>query len=117
MAVGWAIISTGNYPENSVAPAINQAQDSDLVAVYSRDQQRGEDFAQRHGAKTAFTSIEDLLNDSRVDVVYITSPNHLHASYTEMAAKASKHVMVEKPLSVTVAEGIAMVQACKTHRV
>ncbi|MCH8893716.1 MAG: Gfo/Idh/MocA family oxidoreductase [Chloroflexi bacterium] len=112
MSMGWAIISTGDYADTRGAPAINQAQGAELVAVCSRDQGRGEAFARKHGAKTAYTSVEDVLNDSRVDAVYITSPNHLHAPYTIMAANAGKHVLVEKPLSLNVAEGLEMLQVC-----
>ncbi len=117
MTIGWGIIGTGNYPDTSIAPAINQARDAKLIAVYSRDQGRGETFAAKHGAETAYTSIEDLLNDSRVDAVYIASPNHLHASHTELAANAGKHVMVEKPLSLHLDEGLQMVKICKTRSV
>ena len=113
MSIGWAIISASGYADTRAAPAINQAQGAELVAVCSRDQDRGEAFAQKHGAKTAYTSVEDVLGDSRVDAVYITSPNHLHAPYTTMAASAGKHVLVEKPLAVDVTEGVKMVQVCR----
>ena len=117
MSIGWAIISTGDYADDRGAPAINRAQGAELVAVCSRDQGRGEAFAQKHGAKTAYTAIEDVLSDSRVDAVYITSPHHLHAPYTTMAANAGKHVLVEKPLSLNVAEGLAMVKVCRDRGV
>ena len=117
MTIGWGIIGTGNYPDTSIAPAINQARDSGLIAVYSRDQGRGESFAKKHGAKTAYTSVEDLLNDSRVDAVYVASPNHLHAFHTELAANAGKHVLVEKPLAVNSDEGLKMVQTCQARGV
>ena len=56
MSIGWAIISCGDFAESRGAPGINQAEDAELVAVYSRDQGRGEAFAEKHGAKTAYTS-------------------------------------------------------------
>jgi len=117
LTIGWGIIGTGNYPDTSIAPAINQAKDAELISVYSRDQGRGEAFAQKHGAKTAYTSVEELLGDSRVDAVYVASPNHLHAPHTELAANAGKHVLVEKPLALDVAEGLEMVRNCRARRV
>ena len=75
MSIGWAIISASDYADSRGAPAINQAQGAELVAVSSRDRGRSDAFAQKHGAKTAYTSVEDVLSDSRVDAVYITSPN------------------------------------------
>ena len=113
MAIGWAFVGTGRHPDNRVAPAMALAEDTELVAAYSRDRGRAEEFASKHGIKTAYDSLEDLLGDSRVDAIFLASPNHLHAQYTQMAAKAGKHVLVEKPMSLTVDEGLNMVKACK----
>ena len=115
MSIGWAILSTGNYPDTSVAPAIKHAEGARLVAVYSRERARGEAFAEKHGAQAVYASTGNLLKDSRVDALYITSPNHLHAPYATMAANAGKHVLVEKPLSVSVAEGVEMVRTCQAR--
>jgi 1,5-anhydro-D-fructose reductase (1,5-anhydro-D-mannitol-forming) len=79
MALGWAIVSTGRHAETLVAPAIGLATDTRLIAVYSRDQARADAFAAKHGAQVAYASLEALLEDSRVDVVFIASPNFLHA--------------------------------------
>ena len=62
MSIGWVIFSTSGYADTRAAPAINQAQGVELVAVCSRDQDRGEAFAQKHGAKTAYTSVEGGLH-------------------------------------------------------
>ena len=117
MSIGWAIISCGDYADSRGAPGINQAEGAELVAVYSRDLGRAEAFAEKHGAKTAYTSVEDVLSDPRIDAVYITSPNHLHAQYTKMAANAGKHVLVEKPLSLNVAEGVEVLRVCRDRGV
>ena len=117
MAIGWAFIGTGRHPDTRVAPATALAADTEIVAAYSRDQGRAEEFARRHCAKTAYSSLEDLLGDSRVDAVFIASPNHLHGLHTQMAARAGKHVLVEKPMSVTVEEGVDMVKTCKANGV
>ena len=61
--------------------------------------------------------MEDLLGDSRVDAVFIASPNHLHSAYTQMAANAGKHVLVEKPMALTVNEGLDMVRTCRAKGV
>ncbi len=117
MSIGWAIISCGDYADSTGAPGINQAEGAELVAVYSRDQGRSEGFAEKHGAKIAYTSIDDVLSDSRIDAVYITSPNHLHAEYTTMAANSGKHALVEKPLSLNMAEGVEVLRVCRDRGV
>ena len=117
MAIGWALVSTGRHADTCLAPAIGLAEETHLVAVYSREHQHAEVFAAKHGAQVAYTSLEALLADSRVDVVCIASPNFLHAPYTTLAARAGKHVVVEKPMAVSVAEAWDMVQTCQAHGV
>ena len=117
MSIGWAIINCGDFANSRGAPGINQAEGAELVAVHSRDQGRADAFAEKHGAQTSYTSVEDVLSDSRIDAVYITSPNHLHAPYTLMAANAGKHVLVEKPLSLNMAEGVEVLKVCRDRGV
>jgi len=117
MATGWALVSTGRHADTLVAPAIRGAEDTQLVAVCSRDQAQAEAFADKHGAQAAYTSLEALVADARVDAVFITSPNFLHAPYTTIAAQAGKHVLVEKPMAVQVDEAVEMVRTCQAHGV
>ena len=113
MAIGWGIVSTGGFPDRFMAPAISGAQDTELVAVYSRSQERADAFAAKHGAKAAYSSLDELLNDSRVDVAFIASPNHLHAEHTKAAARAGKQILVEKPMALDVEEAMDMVKTCR----
>jgi 1,5-anhydro-D-fructose reductase (1,5-anhydro-D-mannitol-forming) len=115
--LGWAIISTGRHPDHKIAPAINAAKDSELVAVCSRDQRRAEAFAGKHGASAAYDSLDDLLRDSRVDAVFIASPNSLHAQHTRQAAQAGKHVLTEKPMATTLEDAIGVVKVCRARGV
>ena len=117
MAFGWGIVSTGLHPENKIAPAINAAADAELVAVCSRDQGRANAFAQRHRASAAYDSLDKLLADRRVDGVFISSPNSLHAAQAIQAAEAGKHVLCEKPMTTTLEDAVAMVRACRQHGV
>jgi predicted dehydrogenase len=117
MAIGWALVSPGKHADSLVAPAISLAEDTQLVAVYSRDQVRADAFAAKHGAQVAYTSLEDLVADARVDAVFIAAPNFLHAPYTTIAAQAGKHVLVEKPMAVRVDEAVEMVRTCRAHGV
>ena len=117
MALGWAIVGAGRHSDSAMAPAITSADDTELVAVYSRDIGRANEFASRHGAGAAYDSLEALLGDSRVDVVYIASPNHLHAHTSVMAARAGKHILVEKPMAVSVEESVEMVRTCSAQGV
>ena len=117
MSVGWAIAGIGSHADLKLAPAIRLADDARLVAVYSRDQGRADAFAEKHGADAAYSDLDSVLADSRVDAVFIASPNHLHAPQTIKAAAAGKHVLAEKPMANTVSDAAAMVSACRDHGV
>ena len=117
MSFGWGLISTGLHPENKIAPAINAADYAELVAVYSRDQGRADAFAERHGAKAAYNSMDGILADNRIDGVFISSPNWLHAGQAIQAAAAGKHVQCEKPMTTTLDDALAMVRACRERGV
>lgn len=110
---GWAIITAGTHADLKVAPALKATPDAALVAVYSRDQGRAEAFAEKHGAHAAYSDLDALLRDPRVEAVFIASPNALHAAQTLAAARAGKHVLVEKPMATTLADAVAMVRACR----
>src|SRR5262249_44788382 len=113
MAFGWGIVSTGKHPDIKIAPAMAEAGGGELVGVYSRDQQRAEAFAQKHGARAAYSQLGDLLKDSRVDAAFVASPNAWHAEHVVHAAEAGKHVLCEKPMATTIADAERMVTACR----
>jgi 1,5-anhydro-D-fructose reductase (1,5-anhydro-D-mannitol-forming) len=117
MALGWGIVGIGSHPNLKVAPAMRIADGSELVAVCGRGQGRTDTFAEAHGAKAAYTSIDDLLRDSRVDAVFVASPNSLHAPQTIQAANAGKQVLSEKPMATAVEDAVAMVRACRSNGV
>ena len=111
MTVGWGIIGIGVLADVSIAPAITGQGDSELVAVTSRSLERAEQFAQRHQAARAYDDYAALLADEAVDVVYISTPNALHAEHTLAALHAGKHVLVDKPMALSLEDGRAMVAA------
>ena len=117
MTLRWGIVTTGRHAEHKIAPAIAATPSAELVAVYSRDQGRADAFAERHGAQAAYSSLDTLLQDTRVDAVFVTSPNALHARQTVQAAQAGKHVLVEKPMATTIDDAVAMIRACREHGV
>ena len=117
MSLGWAIAGIGSHADLKLAPAMNLADDARLVAVYGRDQGRADAFAEKHGADAAYSDLDSLLADSRVDALFVASPNHLHAPQTIKAAAAGKHVLSEKPMANSVTDAAAMVSACRDHGV
>ncbi len=88
-----------------------------LQAVYSRTQERASEFAAMHGAGKTFTSLEALAADNQVDAVYIASPNCCHAPQAILMMEHGKHVLCEKPLAPSLAEGKAMAEAARRNGV
>jgi myo-inositol 2-dehydrogenase / D-chiro-inositol 1-dehydrogenase len=89
--------------------------DAELVAVYSRTEEHARAFAARHGIPRWFTDVDKAIGESGSEVVDLCLPNHLHASITIAAARAGKHVVIEKPLCLTLDEADAMIAACQEH--
>jgi xylose dehydrogenase (NAD/NADP) len=97
-AVRWGVVSTARINEKVLAGA-REAGGVEVVAVGSRDRERGEAFAQRHGIARVHGSYEELLADPEVEAVYIPLPNSLHVPWSVKALEAGKHVLCEKPLT------------------
>jgi 1,5-anhydro-D-fructose reductase (1,5-anhydro-D-mannitol-forming) len=117
MTLGWAMVGTGWHVRDRMAPAARLARDTRLVAVCSRDLSRAQAYATDFGFERAYDSYSALLADDDVAVVYLATPNHLHESQTIQAARAGKHVLVEKPMALTIAGAERMVDACRDRNV
>jgi predicted dehydrogenase len=100
----WGVLSTAAIGIKKVIPAMQQGQYTSIVAIASRDRAKAQQAAAALGIPAAYGSYEDLLADPNIDAIYNPLPNHLHVPWTIQAAEAGKHVLCEKPLSLTVAE-------------
>ncbi len=114
--IKWGILSTADIGQTQVIPAIKRSSYGEVTAIASQSQ-RAKDVAISLEIPKAYDSYEELLADPEIDAVYIPLPNHLHAKWTMEAAKAGKHVLVEKPAALTEAETIEMMNACERYDV
>lgn len=115
MAIGFGIIGCGMIA-NFHARAIADLRDARLVACYSQTPASAQRFAAQHGCR-ADERLADLLADDQIQVVTIGSPSGAHLEPAVAAAKAGKHVIVEKPLEVTLARCDKMIRVCAEHGV
>ena len=106
-------MSTADIGRRKVVPAMKRADRTDVVAIASRDVERGREYAAELGIPTVHDSYDAMLSDDMVDAVYIPLPNTMHAEWTLAAARAGKHVLCEKPLATNAAEAARMVAACE----
>jgi predicted dehydrogenase len=102
--VRWGVLSTANIGVRKVLPAMQRGQLSTVAAIASRDPVRARTIAAQLNIPTAYGSYEELLADPNIDAIYNPLPNQLHVPWTIRAAEAGKHVLCEKPLSMTLAE-------------
>lgn len=100
----WGVLSTANIGVKKVIPGMQRSQHLVVSAMASRALARARATADMLGIEKVYGSYEELLADPEIDAVYIPLPNHLHVPWTKKAAEAGKHVLCEKPLSLTVAE-------------
>ena len=100
----WGVLSTANIGLKKVLPAMQLGQYTTVQAIASRDLAKAREAATALGIPTAYGSYEELLADPEIDAIYNPLPNQLHVPWTIKAAEAGKHVLCEKPLSLTVAE-------------
>jgi len=111
-SLGWGLIGASDIAETRMIPAVAAQPDSRVAAVMSRSVERARDYAVRHDIPQAYDSLDALLADPAVDVVYNSTTNDLHHDQAIAAARAGKHVLCEKPLALTVAAAREMVEAC-----
>ena len=90
--------------------------DAEVTGVYSRTDAHARAFAGRHRIARTFTNLDEAIEHADAEVVDICLPNYLHARAAIAAATAGKHVIVEKPLCLTVEEADEMIAACKVHQ-
>ncbi len=112
MSIGWGIVGCGDIANKAVAPAINEQADSELVAFFSHSAERAEQMRADHGARRAYSCLDEILADDEIDVIYVASPVHRHAPESIAAARAGKHVLCEKPMALNVADAEATIAAC-----
>ena len=87
-----------------------------MTAIASRDLGKAEEVARSLGIAKAYGSYEELLADPQIEAIYNPLPNQLHVPWSIKAAEAGKHVLCEKPLSMTVAEAKTLLRGAAAHR-
>lgn len=111
----YAVVGAGWISQEAFLPGAAQSGNSRVSAIVSGDKDKAPKLAAFHGIPevVGYDGYDALLASDRIDAVYVALPNSMHCDYAVRAARAGKHVMVEKPLANTVAEVEAMIGAAK----
>src|SRR6266487_5574666 len=87
--------------------------DAEIVAVFTRKADRAEAFAKKHHVVRCFSDLDQAIAESGCDVVDVCLPNFLHYRAVLAAARAGKHIIIEKPLALNLEEADEMIAACR----
>jgi predicted dehydrogenase len=115
--IGFAICGLGTLSEQQIAPAFAHTQLCRLSAVVTGTPAKAEAFRAKYDIPRrsvySYDDMHRMADNPDIDVVYVVTPNALHAPHTIAAARAGKHVFCEKPLEISVERCQQMIDACK----
>ncbi len=114
--VRYAVIGAGNIAQMAVLPAFQHAKNnSELVAVISGDAEKREELREKYDLELCgdYANLEQVLAQGQIDALYVATPNALHKEHALRAAAAGVHVLCEKPLAPSVADGEQIALACE----
>jgi predicted dehydrogenase len=113
MQVRVGVIGCGAVAELVHLPAYQEMPLAKLVAVCDKNEERAKEMAKKFGVQAWYTDHRKLLERPDVDAVSICTPNNLHCEQAVAAAETGRHVLLEKPMAVTLEECDKIIDACK----
>jgi predicted dehydrogenase len=118
--IGIAVVGLGKLSLGQIIPAFRNCRSARLTALISGHADKANRIAAEQNLPTgsvySYADFDRIAANPRIDLVYIVLPNFMHAEFTIRALKAGKHVLCEKPMATTVADGEAMVAAAKAAK-
>ena len=111
--VKWGVIGAGGIADRRTIPGMMLAKNAELTAVMEVNEELAEKLRAKYGAKRAYTDYKALLADPEVECVYIASPVPCHKDQVIAAANAGKHVLCEKPVSLSLDDCEEVLAACE----
>ncbi len=117
MKINWGVIGCGGIAFRRTIPGLIKSKNANLVAVMDTDLHVAKKVKDEFNASYVFDNVEDLLKLEEIDAVYIATPVFCHKEQVLKAAKAKKHILLEKPMGLTVEDSIEIKEFCKKQGV
>lgn len=115
--LGFALVGLGSLSTNQIAPALQKTTNCRLAGIVTGSPSKAERWRVRYAIPDRsiydYDNMESMADNPDIDVVYVVTPNSLHADSTIKAARAGKHVLCEKPMEISVERCEAMIAATK----
>lgn len=115
--IKFGILGFGSFAERRLIPGFKFCEKAELTAISKRNFSEAKEKAEKYSIPKAYTSIESILLNEEIQAVFIASPNSLHKEHTILAAKAGKHVLVEKPMALNSTNCKEMIDVCDQNGV
>lgn len=115
--IRFGVIGAGGIADRRTIPGLLKCDKAELVAVMGPNAERTERLRAKYNAKYAYTNEEELLKNPEIDAVYIASPVDMHLPQAKLAADYGKHILLEKPLALTVEDAEELLAYCEARGV
>jgi len=109
------VIGLGRIALAHLDAAANLRDEIDLVGISTRKIDRAQEISKRFEVKKSYSDYHDLLADQEIEAVIVCLPNHLHHPVCKEAARAKKHILVEKPMAMNLGEADEMIEEARAH--
>ncbi|ARK11318.1 Gfo/Idh/MocA family oxidoreductase [Fibrella sp. ES10-3-2-2] len=118
--LGVALVGLGYYSTDLLAPALQQTKNCYLAGIVTGTPAKAEKWKKQYNIPDkniySYQTFDQIANNPDIDVVYVVLPPSMHEEYVVRAAKAGKHVWVEKPMAVTEKECQNMIDTCRKNK-
>ncbi|MCJ8328739.1 MAG: Gfo/Idh/MocA family oxidoreductase, partial [Lentisphaeria bacterium] len=116
MTIRWGLLAAGNI-SRAFLHGVSQTESGEISAVACREQSKADDYAKENNIEKAYGSYQALLDDPDIDAVYISTPHPMHAEWAIKAANAGKHILSEKPATMSHADLMTVIEAARSNDV
>lgn len=116
MKLRWGIVGAGRIVHRMLA-GFALYPEAEFAGIYSRTKEKAEDIAETYGGAEVYDTFEEMITSPDIDAIYVAVPHAFHKEYALAAAKAGKHVLCEKALTVSAKDAEEMFDSAKENNV
>lgn len=115
--LNWGIIGCGGIADRRTMPAITLDAQNRIYAVMDADAAVAQRIGQKYSAQKVYATVEELVADPAIDVVYIATPVYLHRQQAALVAAAGKHLLMEKPMALCETDARDILKLAQSHQI